>query len=56
MLAIACAPPTHTNRSAPATYAAARVIGAGRGLATITFGHPAARAVTAVMRTDDGSG
>ena len=36
--------------------AAASVMGAGRGLATQTSWTPAARAVSAVISTDDGSG
>ena len=54
--AIACAPPMQSSASAPATYAAASVTGDGRGEATMTRCTPAARAVTAVMITDDGSG
>mmetsp|Transcript_32243 Transcript_32243/g.73130 ORF Transcript_32243/g.73130 Transcript_32243/m.73130 type:complete len:220 (-) Transcript_32243:423-1082(-) len=56
MAPTACAPPTHRTRSAPATCAAARVMGAGRGEARTTWGQPAARAVTTVMRTEEGRG
>eukprot|EP00953_Heterococcus_sp_UTEX-ZZ885_P000647 871-Heterococcus_DN1.PRE.1 len=51
-----CAPPMHSSRSAPATCAAAMVIGSGLGEATTTVLTPAARAVTAVMSTEEGSG
>ncbi len=54
--AMAWAPPTVSTASAPATWAAARVIGAGRGEATQTSETPAARAVTAVISTLEGRG
>ena len=56
MAPIACAPPTHNTMSAPATCAAANVMGAGLGEASTTYGQPAARAVTTVIITDEGSG
>ena len=46
----------HSSASAPDTYAAPMVIGAGRGDATHTLLTPATRAVTAVMMTLDGNG
>lgn len=54
--AMAWAPPTLRRTSAPATCAAASVTGRGLGLATTTLAQPAARAVTAVISTLDGSG
>ena len=54
--AIAWAPPATRTPSAPATAAAASVIGAGRGLATHTDRTPAALAVTTVMSTEEGRG
>jgi hypothetical protein len=54
--ATACAPPTQSSASAPASKAAAIVMGSGRGLATQTVATPATRAVTAVMSTLLGSG
>mmetsp|Transcript_21889 Transcript_21889/g.75488 ORF Transcript_21889/g.75488 Transcript_21889/m.75488 type:complete len:206 (-) Transcript_21889:470-1087(-) len=56
MAAMAWAPPTATSTSAPATWAAASVTGRGLGVATTTVLTPAARAVTAVMSTELGSG
>mmetsp|Transcript_7920 Transcript_7920/g.16334 ORF Transcript_7920/g.16334 Transcript_7920/m.16334 type:complete len:205 (-) Transcript_7920:701-1315(-) len=56
MVAIAWAPPTLRKTSASATWAAARVIGAGLGLLKTTVGQPAARAVTAVIKTLEGRG
>mmetsp|Transcript_4438 Transcript_4438/g.14014 ORF Transcript_4438/g.14014 Transcript_4438/m.14014 type:complete len:201 (-) Transcript_4438:467-1069(-) len=53
---MACAPPTARRKSAPATCAAASVTARGFGVATTTVLHPAARAVIAVISTDDGSG
>mmetsp|Transcript_10602 Transcript_10602/g.26115 ORF Transcript_10602/g.26115 Transcript_10602/m.26115 type:complete len:200 (+) Transcript_10602:560-1159(+) len=53
---MACAPPTRSTMSAPATCAAARVMVAGLGEARTTWGHPAARAVTTVMMTEEGRG
>mmetsp|Transcript_4783 Transcript_4783/g.13778 ORF Transcript_4783/g.13778 Transcript_4783/m.13778 type:complete len:210 (-) Transcript_4783:565-1194(-) len=53
---IACAPPTQRKVSTSAMWAAAIVIFAGLGLASTTVSQPAARAVTAVMMTDEGSG
>ena len=54
--AIAWAPPTWNTRSTPASMAAARTDASGRGHATITSRTPAARAVTAAIRSDEGSG
>jgi hypothetical protein len=56
MAPIACAPPTLRTRSAPETCAAARVMGAGLGEQRTTYGHPAARAVTTVISTEEGRG
>ena len=53
---MAGAPPTRSRASAPASAAAASVIAEGCGEATQTFCTPAARAVTTVISTDEGSG
>mmetsp|Transcript_50617 Transcript_50617/g.126023 ORF Transcript_50617/g.126023 Transcript_50617/m.126023 type:complete len:210 (-) Transcript_50617:455-1084(-) len=55
-VATACAPPTLSIPSALATWAAAIVTWSGWGLATHTCLTPAARAVQAVMSTDEGRG
>ena len=54
--ATAWAPPAASKLFAPAAAAAANVSREGSGDATQTSLTPAARAVTAVMRTEDGRG
>mmetsp|Transcript_40042 Transcript_40042/g.87432 ORF Transcript_40042/g.87432 Transcript_40042/m.87432 type:complete len:218 (-) Transcript_40042:487-1140(-) len=56
MAAIACAPPTATRQSAPATKAAPLVTSDGLGEATMTSATPAARAVHTVISTEEGKG
>mmetsp|Transcript_22072 Transcript_22072/g.67919 ORF Transcript_22072/g.67919 Transcript_22072/m.67919 type:complete len:200 (-) Transcript_22072:309-908(-) len=56
MAPIAWAPPIARTASAPDTYAAASVAGAGFGEHSTTCGTPAALAVTHVINTDDGKG
>ena len=56
MAAMAWAPPSWNTRSTPASMAAASTAASGRGQATITSFTPAARAVTAAISSDEGSG
>ena len=54
--ATACAPPMRNRRDTLASTAAASTAGAGFGQVAIISGTPAARAGSAVISRDDGSG